>query len=175
MEYFIIIINFDNYISLFVLVIRCIVIVIMNTETKEGGMNDVDISGDHVVGVVASGCESHLKKSYIVKHMIPRVFLFDFLEKICSLKEGVRDGRRIYFFITFDVYRKMMFEDLGGGFVEGLREYYLPCFQVKYLDKDLTYNRFNTLVRQVCKVCDLKWEVLEQQDELCKVQYIVWV
>lgn len=168
----IIIINFDNYISLFVLDIMA--------ETKEGIMNevnkqqDIDVPGDNAVRV-SSGCESHSKKSYIVKNMIPRELLFDFLEKICSLKEGVRDGRRIYFFITFDVYRKMMFEGLGIGFVQGLRDYYLPCFQVKYLDKDLTYNRFNTLVRQVCKVCDLKWEVLEQQDELCKVQYIVWV
>lgn len=147
-------------------------------ETKDGVVEQSIVEQNVVQQEVVQGgsvFESHSKKSYIVKHMIPRELLFDFLEKICSGKEGVRDGKRIYFFITFDVYRKMMFEGLGLVFVNGLREYYLPCFQVKYLDKDLTYNRFNTLVRQICKVCDFKWEVLEQQDELCKVQYIVWV
>ena len=127
------------------------------------------------VNNVNGGYENYYKKSYIVKRAIPSELLFDFLEKICSVKEGVRDGKRVYYFITFDVYRKMNFEGLSMGFVESLREYYLPCFQAKYLDKDLTYNRFNTLIRQICKVCHLKWEVLEQQDELCKVQYIVWV
>jgi hypothetical protein len=115
------------------------------------------------------------KKYHLFGKKVPIELLFELLDKICSSVEGVREGKRIYYFIHLDIYRKMIFEGLLDSFLSRLREYYLPCFQIKYLDREITYKRFNTLVRHICKLWNLEWEVLEQQDDSDHVRYNIWV
>ena len=115
------------------------------------------------------------RKNHLFSKKIPKELLFNLLDKICSSVEGVREGKRIYYFIHFDVFRKMVFDKLLDSFILSLREYYLHCFQVKFLDREITYKRFNTLVRHICKVWDFEWEVLEQQDDSDHVRYNIWI
>jgi hypothetical protein len=56
--------------------------------------------------------------------------------------------------ITFDVFKQLEFHGITRRFLEELKEYYYPSKHI-YLTRKITYKRFATILRQICRNLDL--------------------
>jgi hypothetical protein len=74
--------------------------------------------------------------------------LRNFFEKISQEKNGS-------YLIDYNAYKKMLFHNLQTTFFEQLRPYYQKSKHF-YLDRELTYKAFATILRQVCKYNSIK-------------------
>jgi hypothetical protein len=98
-----------------------------------------------------------LKNVFVKK--IPLKLFVNLLEKICSRMEGrgMENGMRLFYYVSEYEYRKMVFEGLDVEFRESLRKYYYDFFS-RYWERDFTYNAFKTIIRQICKIHDVRYE-----------------
>ena len=71
-----------------------------------------------------------------------------FFDKISQDKNGS-------YLIDYNAYKKMLFHDLQYVFREQLKPYYHKSKHF-YLDRELTYKSFATILRQVCKYNSIK-------------------
>lgn len=69
--------------------------------------------------------------------------LYDLLEQISYKKNGC-------YLIDNNAYKKFLFYELQIDFFEYLREHY-HISKRYYIDRELNYNRFTTILTQVCK------------------------
>lgn len=81
--------------------------------------------------------------SYLFLKQVPISLLFDLLEKICSKTDH-------FYMIDMNAYRKMLFHELHIAFCDNLSPYY-HISKRYYLTRELTYNSFTNIVRQICK------------------------
>jgi hypothetical protein len=79
----------------------------------------------------------------IFKKQIPKEILFELLEKVCFKTAE-------YYFIDRNAYKKLIYYKLYAPFAESIAEYYHASKQF-YVSRDLTYNSFVNIVRQICK------------------------
>jgi len=79
----------------------------------------------------------------IFKKSIPPSVLFDLLENISMKNQD-------HYIIDHNAYKKMKFHNLHIPFLETLSEYYHESKKY-YIDRELTYNSFTNIVRQICK------------------------
>ena len=75
--------------------------------------------------------------------------LISFLNKICIKKTN-------NFVLTKDSYKRAQLLNILDPFVEDLKSYYFPSKQ-HYLTRPMRFNYFVTIVRQICKHCNLGW------------------
>jgi len=80
--------------------------------------------------------------SQIFKNKIPNELLFDLLNKICLKNE------KQYTF-CINSFRKGLYNEEIKDFLEVCRPYY-HISKRKYIDKNLTYKSFTTILRQIC-------------------------
>ena len=71
-----------------------------------------------------------------------------FFDRISQDKNGS-------YLIDYNAYKKMLFHDLQSVFCELLKPYYHKSKHF-YLDRELTYKAFATILRQVCKYNSIK-------------------
>ena len=69
--------------------------------------------------------------------------MIDLLEKICAKTDST-------YLIDMNAYRKMLYYELHKPFCEILTEYY-HISKRYYLTREMTYNTFTNIVRQICK------------------------
>ena len=81
--------------------------------------------------------------SYLFLKQVPMSLLIDLLEKICSKTDH-------FYMIDMNAYRKMIFHELHIAFCENLTPYY-HISKRYYLTRELTYNSFTNIIRQICK------------------------
>jgi hypothetical protein len=81
--------------------------------------------------------------SQIFKQPIPKDFLYQLLEKIC-LKTSK------YYVVDMNAFRKMLFNKLHEQFCSDILSYYHLGKQF-YVSREMTYNSFTTIIRQICK------------------------
>lgn len=81
--------------------------------------------------------------SQIFKLPVPIELLYELLDQVC-LKTSK------YYVIDMNAYRKMQFANLQEIFCSDIIPYYHLGKQF-YVTRDLTYNSFTTIVRQICK------------------------
>ena len=81
--------------------------------------------------------------SQIFKQPIPKDTLYQLLEQIC-LKTNK------YYVIDMNAYRKMQFNNLQDDFCSNILPYYHLGKQF-YVNREMTYNSFTTIIRQICK------------------------
>jgi hypothetical protein len=81
--------------------------------------------------------------SQIFKQPIPKECLYELLEKIC-LKTNK------YYVVDMNAFRKMQFNTLYEEFCAELLPYYHLGKQY-YVTREMTYNSFTTIIRQICK------------------------
>ena len=74
--------------------------------------------------------------------------LLDFFCKITYEKNGS-------YLIDYNVYKKLLFNNLKSEFCELLKPYYHKS-KPYYLERDMNYNAFTTIIRQVCKFNSIK-------------------
>ena len=88
--------------------------------------------------------------SQIFKKQIPKEVLFDLLEKICCKTEN-------YYVFNKIAYKKGEFMGLLQPFIESLLTSYHKSKQF-YLTRKQTYSYFATIIRQICRSNEIKYE-----------------
>jgi hypothetical protein len=81
--------------------------------------------------------------TFSFKRPVTLNILFDLLDKICLLQE-----KNYVFDMT--AYNKMKYLQLDEGFIQTLKEYYLPN-NMHYLTKEINFKNFIIIVKQICK------------------------
>jgi len=79
----------------------------------------------------------------IFKKEIPPELLYDLCEKICLKTHN-------YYVIDTNAYKKMLFHKYHTDFIRELMNYYHSSKRY-YIERELTYNSFTTIIRQICK------------------------
>ena len=86
----------------------------------------------------------------IFKSQIPNQVLIDLFDQICVKTKD-------FYIINNISFKKGIYSNDIQQFLEMVRNYYHKSKR-KYIDKPLTYNSFITLIRQMCKYNDIKYE-----------------
>ena len=92
--------------------------------------------------------DAYFKPTDIFVKPIDKSILFNLLDKICLRKSK-------YYVIDKNSYKSMLFTRIHVEFINQLYEYYNPTKHF-YLNRELTYNSFTNIVRQICKNNDIK-------------------
>ena len=79
----------------------------------------------------------------IFKKEISIQILYDLLEKICLKNDK-------YYMVDINAYKKMLFHQYHTDFLSTLVGYYHSSKRY-YAERDLTFNAFTTIIRQICK------------------------
>jgi len=79
----------------------------------------------------------------IFKKSIPNLDFFIFLDTICLRTEK-------YFLFDLNAFKKLIFYGSYDEFKTDLMEYYYPS-KLFYIERELTYNSFTNILRQICK------------------------
>lgn len=88
--------------------------------------------------------------SQLFKETIPITILYDFLEKIC-----VKDTVKNVFVFSKGAFKKAEIYDLLTSFKEVIKPYYHISKQY-YIDRDLSFIRFTTVIKQICHVNNIE-------------------
>jgi len=83
--------------------------------------------------------------SQVFKKPIPKNALFDFLEKI-----GCKKTDKFYI-VDVTAFKRAIYNNDLEVFINSIKEYYFRS-KLHYLDTThVTHNKFNTIIRQLCK------------------------
>ena len=88
--------------------------------------------------------------SKIFTNNVSDEYLFIFLEKI-----GVKNEN--YYQIDNNAYKKMLYNNYHIEFIETLKQKY-NVTKHSYLTRELTYNSFTNILRQICKSNNIIYE-----------------
>lgn len=88
--------------------------------------------------------------SKIFKEKVPIDIIFKFLDKICLKTER-------YYQIDNNAYRKMLANNIQEEFLETMKYYYNNAKQ-HYVTRELTYNSFTNIIRQICKSNNIAYQ-----------------
>jgi hypothetical protein len=103
----------------------------------------------------------------IFKKIVPKEMLFDLLNKICLKTEK-------YYLFDINAYRKLIFYNLHVEFFENLKEYYHYGKQF-YLERKIKYNSFTTIIRQICKYCNIMYtSQIKYNESKYNIDYLVY-
>jgi hypothetical protein len=94
--------------------------------------------------------DDYVKPTDIFVKPIDKSILYDLCNMICLKKKN-------YYVIDKNAYRSMMFSNAHVDFISKLHEYYNPSKQF-YLTRELTYNSFTNIIRQICKNNNIKFD-----------------
>ena len=83
------------------------------------------------------------KMSYLFNKPVPMSLVLELLEKICTKHEP-------FYMIDMNAYRKMIFHEYHKAFCDDLLTYYHPSKKY-FITRELTYNSFTNIIRQICK------------------------
>ena len=87
--------------------------------------------------------------SQIIKRKIPAEILFNLLEQIC-----VRQNN--YYILNLNAYKKGIFDGTIQTFIRDCIPFYHSS-KLKYLNRELCYNGFVTVIRQICKYLNINY------------------
>lgn len=93
----------------------------------------------------------------IFKKPVPLEHLFVLLEKICSSSHDE------YYLFDRNVYNLMIYRNLHTPFLKLILPYYLLSRQY-FVTRDLDYNSFVTIIRQICNIHKHPFKTDKQYD-----------
>ena len=85
----------------------------------------------------------------IFKNKISNDVFFEFLNSICLKNEK-------YLILNIDAFKKGIYNNKIIEFFDYCKPFYQNS-KKKYLEKKLTYNSFNTVIRQICNLNNTKF------------------
>jgi hypothetical protein len=77
--------------------------------------------------------------------------LYEFLNKIC---DKTIDASNTYYIIDRISYKKIEYHDILNDFISKIEPYYTNSKKF-YITRKLDYNKFLTLIRQICKFSNI--------------------
>lgn len=87
--------------------------------------------------------------SQLFKEQVPYSVLADFLDKNCD-----HEGK--FHIFSKVCFRKALYHDRIKSFCQNLSKYY-HLSKKYYVDRDMDYNRFTTVLRQLCKLHEVPY------------------
>jgi hypothetical protein len=87
--------------------------------------------------------------SQIFRNIIPISKLFDLLEKICIKEKN-------YYLYNVESYKRGILLNYIQEFLEDCKPYYFDS-KKKYVERNINYNNFATIIRQICKTNNVKY------------------
>jgi hypothetical protein len=90
------------------------------------------------------------KKNQLFKYEVPINILWDFLKNNFIEKDA-------YFIINKFSYKKTEYNNNIVTFTSTLKEYYYVSKR-KYVERNMTYNHFLTIIRQLCNLHNIKFD-----------------
>lgn len=88
--------------------------------------------------------------SQIFKDVVPSELLFGLLEYIYAFKTAE------YYIINNSSFKKAQFKNILNDFLKMIEPYYHTS-KLFYITREMTYVRFLTIIRQLCKCCCIKY------------------
>lgn len=97
--------------------------------------------------------------SQLFKNKISIQFLLDFLEKInCQKMDN-------FYIVDITAYKRSIYINALKPFLSQLKEFYYPS-KIKYIDpENVNQNKFNTIIRQICKYTNTPYEKKLRHDQ----------
>lgn len=106
--------------------------------------------------------------SQTFRRPVPKKILFDLFDQICLKTDK-------YYLVDMNAYKKMMYMELHKKFVEDVVEYYHAAKQF-YVRREMTYNSFVNIVRQICKIDELVAESqVRYTNSKYTIEYLVYI
>ncbi len=87
--------------------------------------------------------------SQIFKNIAPLNILFNFLESVCVKTDT-------YYIFDNNAYKKAIIDKQIESFCSNILQYYHKSKQY-YINRDITYIKFCTVIRQICKLHSVKF------------------
>ena len=78
----------------------------------------------------------------IFKKSIPNEAIFKLLNEMCIKTDK-------YYIVNFDSFKKGMYLNIISNFIDDCKDFY-HISKRKYLEKNITYKSFITILRQIC-------------------------
>ena len=93
-----------------------------------------------------------IKRSQIFCKAIPISILYNLLDNVCALEKIEDNSNNIieYYKIDKIIFKKIEFHDLFTDLIVDLKNYYYENKKF-YIERNIDYNNFLTIVRQICK------------------------
>lgn len=85
-------------------------------------------------------------------------------ELLIKLFNDVAFKTETFYIIDFNAFKKGIFNDLIPEFINNCIPYY-HLSKRKYLERQLTYNSFITVIRQICKFNQIQYETKIKYDK----------
>jgi len=86
----------------------------------------------------------------IFKTLIEKEFFFEFLEKNCVKQKD-------HYLVNKISFKKALYDDSLNNFCMQIKNNYYKSKQY-YVTRKLTYSKFTTIIRQICKSLEIKYE-----------------
>ena len=103
----------------------------------------------------------------IFKKEISIQFLYDLLEKICIKSEK-------YYMVDLNAYKKMLFHGYHTEFLTILVDYYHSSKRY-YAERELTFNSFTTIIRQICKSNTIQFtSQIKYNSSKYNIEYLIY-
>lgn len=96
--------------------------------------------------------------SQILKEKIPSNILYEFLNKINIFSNND------YYCLNSSSFKKAKFEDILNKFREDIKPYYHKS-KLYYVERELNYSKFITLIRQICKCNHISYTSVIKYDK----------
>jgi len=116
-----------------------------------------------------------VKKSQLFCKDISQNILYNLLDNVIeceNIEEQNGEVNRCYR-VNKIVFKKLEFHGLISVFLDTIKEYYYTNKQF-YIERDMTYNNFLTIVRQICNYNNIKFKknILYEKDTYSIEYYI---
>ena len=79
--------------------------------------------------------------------------LYSLLKKVC---EEYKDGSSNYYILDNIAFKKLEYHNLINDFKEEIEPYYINSKKF-YINRKFDYNKFTTVIRQICKFCKIEY------------------
>jgi hypothetical protein len=103
----------------------------------------------------------------IFRRPVPKELLFDLLDKICLKTND-------YYLVDLNAYRVFVYDNNHLPFVEQLSSYYHSSKNF-YVKREMTYNSFTNLIRQICKSNNFRFtSQIKYHKSKYSIEYLVY-
>jgi hypothetical protein len=97
--------------------------------------------------------------SQVFKKVIPKHFLFEFLDAIGCQKTDK------FYIVDVTAFKRAVYNNLLEVFIHNIKDYYYTS-KLHYVDMShMNHNKFNTIIRQVCKCNNISFSKFIKYDK----------
>lgn len=103
----------------------------------------------------------------IFRKIVPPIIMFKLLEFICLKMDK-------YYLIDVNAYKKMLYYDLHIKFSNDIIDYYHVSKRF-YVDREMSYNSFTNIIRQICKTNDIMFtSKMKYSESKYSIDYLIY-